>query len=80
MKKKQQQALAFALSPRGNFIISQALWNAIKEMKKVKPPHREESNIKDMKYLMDNFFNLFSLVKNAEETKEYKEFIKREQR
>jgi hypothetical protein len=76
LEAKKLEVLKFALSYRGNFIISQALWYAIRELKKVKPPHREESNISDMKFLMDNFFNLFSIFKNIEDTKKYRKFIK----
>jgi len=66
MSDKKAEALQFALSLRGRYIISQALWYAIRELKKVKPPLREESNIKDMEYLMNNYFNLFKLAKEAE--------------
>jgi hypothetical protein len=44
-------------SPRGWYLISQALDIAIKEMKKVKEPHKETSNIADMELLREYIFN-----------------------
>ena len=58
-ENKTQEALRFAISMRGRYILSQALHYAIKELKKVKSPHTEISNILDMEYLRDNLFNLF---------------------
>jgi len=63
----ENKAVEFASSLRGQYIISQALWFGIRELKKIKPPHREPRNIKDMEYLMNNLFNMFSTVKVAEE-------------
>ena len=44
-------------SSRGWYLISQALYIAIKEMKKVKEPHKETSNIADMELLQKYIFN-----------------------
>jgi len=68
--KKPEEVIEFASSLRGQYIIGQALWYGIRELKKVKPQRRELSNIRDMEYLMNNLFNLFSTVKEAE--KEFK--------
>jgi len=65
-KMRQQEAWAFAGSPRGQFIISQALCIAIEEMKKVPAPHTEPSNIADMEYLRDNAFPIYHIVHSRE--------------
>lgn len=54
MRKPSPEAMAFLGSMRGRYIIGQALGIAIAEMEKVPPPHREESNIEDMKFLRDS--------------------------
>ena len=72
-REKREEALKFALSLRGNYIISQALHYAIGELSKVKGVHKEVSNINDMKYLKENFFNLFfDTSKIVEELKKKK--------
>ena len=43
----------FAASPRGKFIQAQALYYGIHKLCEVKGVLREESNICDMKYLLD---------------------------
>ena len=58
-----KETIEFANSIRGQYIISQSLWYAINELKKVKKPYREESNIEDMKFLMDNLFDIFPTLK-----------------
>jgi len=51
-----EEALAFASSPRGNLILSQALYYAIKALKAVEPEYlQEKSNIADMEYLQNAF-------------------------
>ena len=51
-----EEALAFASSPRGNLILSQALYYAIKALKAVEPEYlQEKSNIADMEYLQNGF-------------------------
>ncbi len=59
MKKKTEEAIAFAQNLRGMYIISQALHYGIRELKKVKGVHKELSNISDMEYLRDNLFSLY---------------------
>ena len=39
---------------RGRLILAQALNHGIEQMSKVKKPHREVSNIEDMKYLLEH--------------------------
>jgi len=52
----QEQALEFASSQRGNYIVAQALYYGIKALEAVKPEHmQEKSNISDMKYLLPAF-------------------------
>jgi len=55
--KELDKAIAFAESLRGNYILGQALFYAIKELEKVPSPYREVSNISDMKYLRDELYN-----------------------
>ena len=43
----------FANSPRGKFIQAQALYYGIRKLCEVEGVLREESNISDMKYLLD---------------------------
>ena len=49
------QAAEFLMGFRGRIILAQALKIAIVEMSKVKLPHREVSNIEDMKFLLENW-------------------------
>ena len=51
--KELDKAIAFAESLRGNYILGQALFYAIKELEKVPSPFREVSNISDMNFLRD---------------------------
>lgn len=55
-------AIALAQSPRGQYILSQALTIAIKTMEAVEPPRREVSNIEDMRFIRDNLFPIFAEV------------------
>ena len=55
--KEMDEAIEFAESLRGNYIIGQALFYAIKELEKVPSPYREVSNISDMKYIRDELYN-----------------------
>jgi hypothetical protein len=49
----QSLQVEFAASPRGKFIQAQALYYGIKALCAVEGVMREESNISDMKYLLD---------------------------
>ena len=51
---KQQDVLKFLGSPRGQYIVGQALAIAVKELQKEKQP--EQSNIDDMKFLGEELF------------------------
>lgn len=62
---EQKQALAFAQSVRGRYIISQALTIAARELMKVDPPMREASNIEDMEYLARNVFPIYAIAEGA---------------
>jgi len=48
-----KKTLEFASSPRGKFIQAQALYYGIQKLCEVEGVLREESNICDMKYLLD---------------------------
>jgi len=65
MSEQKKKAIKFLNSLRGRYIVSQALTIASREMKKVKQPHREDSNIADMEYLRDNLFPIFKYVELA---------------
>ena len=54
---KQEQAVRFVNSLRGNLILSQALHYGIQELNRVPVPYREVSNLDDMQYLRDTLFN-----------------------
>jgi len=59
MTKQTKQAIEFAQSMRGVYILSQALHYGIKELSKVKGVHKEISNIEDMKFLKKHLFYIF---------------------
>lgn len=53
---KQKDVLKFLGSPRGQYIVGQALAIAVKELEKVEPELQEKSNIADMKFLGEQLF------------------------
>jgi hypothetical protein len=53
---KEQDALKLLGSPRGQYIVGQALALAIKQLETVEESRREVSNIEDMKFLGENLF------------------------
>jgi hypothetical protein len=53
---KEQDSLKLLGSPRGQYIVGQALAIAVKELEKVEESRREFSNIEDMKFLGENLF------------------------
>ena len=72
--KERVQAIDFANSARGKYIISQALNYAIKHLRELedrKNPypkngeHAEPSNRKDMEFLEVNVFPLYAVTKEA---------------
>ena len=76
MKNLQVEAEEFLGSMRGQYIVSQALCIAVKEMSKVKEPHTEHSNIADMNYLLETLFPICRLIEGVED-KAKKEMAKR---
>ena len=63
--KELNECAEFANSLRGQYIISQALAVAIKQLKSVPEEHREVSNIADMEYLLDGVFPMFKVQEEA---------------
>ena len=57
----REAAVEFLQGMRGQLIVSQALFIAIRVLEKVEPPAmRELSNIQDMKMLQENLFALYA--------------------
>ena len=56
----------FINSNRGHYILAQALVIAIKELSKVEGAMQEVSNISDMQYLLDNYFDMYQQVLSME--------------
>ena len=54
------QAPSFARSPRGRFIIAQALYYGILRLSEVEGVMQEKSNIADMQYLLDTLYPGFA--------------------
>ena len=52
----------FINSNRGHYILAQALWIAIKELNKVEGAMKEYSNIKDMEFLLNEYFSGYNEV------------------
>ena len=52
----------FINSNRGHYIQAQALVLAIKELDKVDGAMKEVSNMQDMQYLLDNYFDVYQHV------------------
>ena len=48
-----KETLEFQASPRGKFIMAQALYYGIKKLNEVEGPLREVSNICEMKHFLD---------------------------
>ena len=67
--KQVYAAYKFSMSPRGEYLISQALVIAIEQLKAVPDRQREDSNIADMEYLLDEVYPLFKIAEmNVNET------------
>lgn len=64
-EERRQFANALLRSKRGQFIISQALTIAIKEMNLVGPLYKEVSSIQDMEILRDELFPIFYLTEKT---------------
>ena len=60
---KEQEAIEFLGSVRGQYIMGQALQLAIESLESVEPEvMREFSNISDMKFIRDNLFSMGASV------------------
>jgi len=57
---KRKYAFQLLNSMRGQYLLSQALFWAIKGMKQVKAPHTELSNIEDMEVLRECVLPIFT--------------------
>ena len=55
----------FAVSIRGQYVISQALSLAVKKLNEVDGPHREVSNISDMQGVLDNLYRMYPVSEQA---------------
>ena len=65
MSSDKEKAAEFANTPRGNYILGQALYIAIESLKQVEPEAmREISNISDMEFIRDNLFPIYSALKS----------------
>jgi len=64
-----KETIEFSQSPRGRFIMAQALYYGIKKLTEVEGVMREASNISDMKYLLDVLYpeyeTLFDHIENV---------------
>ena len=65
MNAKQTEAVKFANSMRGQLIIGQALYEALKAMKTRPDIRREYSNEADMQYLIDNLYPMYAGIAKA---------------
>ncbi len=64
-KTEQEQAQEMRDNWRGQYIIGQALFLAIKEIES-RPPHKQEpSNVADMRFLMNNLYPLYAATNVA---------------
>lgn len=60
MKNKDESAgVKLLQTMRGRYIMAQALWEGIGALEKVPEPHREASNIEDMKTILLDVFPEF---------------------
>ena len=59
LNDNQKDAIKFSASFRGQYIISQALYHAVKVMREVPAPHTELSNISDMEFLLTHLFSIY---------------------
>jgi len=57
-----RDAYNFLNSERGNYILAQALTLGIEKLEEVDGVYREESNILDMKYLLESLFKDYAMI------------------
>lgn len=63
MTTQQDAAVEFLFSGRGRYIVSQALYHALRVMGDVKPEvYQEKSNMDDMWYLRETLFNFPDVI------------------
>jgi len=65
---RQQKAMDFLMSFRGQYIMAQALHYGIKSLESVDPVRREISNIENMRYLRENLFTFPDHLFDHDET------------
>jgi len=58
-RRKKEEIVEFVNSPRGNYIISQALCIAVDKLRSRPERERENSNIMDMEYILCNCFPVY---------------------
>ena len=56
----------FLQSFRDRYIVGQALHVAVESLRSVDPPHRENSNIEDMEFLIENAFPYYRALAHAD--------------
>ena len=54
-KESRTRAIELLATPRGGYIVAQALYHGIKVLEAVDTPHRELSNIADMRLMQELF-------------------------
>lgn len=64
--KRFRDAETLAHSWRGQYLISQALTLAVEQMERVQPPLREDSNIADMRLLIETVYPFYVLARKAD--------------
>ena len=68
MRSKSKEYInEFVNSPRGHYIISQALCIAVDELRSRPQRERQDSNIQDMEFLIENAFPIYRSVDNWKE-------------
>jgi hypothetical protein len=73
-KKETRVRVALDLlnSHRGRYLLGQALLVATEVMERVEPPYREESNIRDMRFMMENVpgMDVYAAIKELEKNRQ----------
>ena len=62
-RQKLHTARDFFTSTRGQYIVGQALHIAIMALESIESPHKEVSNISDMKYIRDELFPMYPALR-----------------
>jgi len=66
-RRKKEEIIEFVNSPRGNYIISQALCIAVNKLRSRPAREREDSNIRDMEFLIEHAFPIYESVSSWKE-------------